>query len=222
MRVLTVYAHPNPRSFCHAVLEQFTAGLHDGDHTVDVVDLYAIKFDPVFRMRDMATYLHEDMPPEILEGMNLRQRLLENVPGGPVGRIVASRWTRGKTPAQIAKFIREHAPRDAREQWEKIEGRVPLMHREDALVMTTTLFCEADYEADWKEPMTRIIDDWGLRYPGVKHVEHIYFYEAAIAEPPKLREYLRRAYTLGKDFADVGIGVQTPATFDAVPVGGRG
>jgi NAD(P)H dehydrogenase (quinone) len=122
MRVLTVYAHPNPRSFCHAVLEQFTAGLHDGGHTVDVVDLYAIKFDPVFRMRDMATYLHEDMPPEILEGMNLRQRLLENVPGGPVGRIVASRWTRGKTPAQIAKFIREHAPRDAREQWERSRG----------------------------------------------------------------------------------------------------
>jgi NAD(P)H dehydrogenase (quinone) len=27
MRVLTVYAHPNPKSFCHAVLEQFNEGL---------------------------------------------------------------------------------------------------------------------------------------------------------------------------------------------------
>lgn len=27
MRVLTVYAHPNPKSFCHAILEQFTKGL---------------------------------------------------------------------------------------------------------------------------------------------------------------------------------------------------
>jgi NAD(P)H dehydrogenase (quinone) len=53
MRVLTVYAHPNPRSFCHAVLEQFTAGLRDGGHTSEVVDLYTIKFDPVFRNRDM-------------------------------------------------------------------------------------------------------------------------------------------------------------------------
>ncbi|MGZ4226934.1 MAG: hypothetical protein ACXVTC_11915 [Solirubrobacteraceae bacterium] len=67
----------------------------------------------------MATYLYENIPPEILESMNLKQTVLENVPGGPVGRFVASRWMRGKTPQQIAKFIREHAPKDAREQWAK-------------------------------------------------------------------------------------------------------
>ena len=32
MRVLTIYAHHNPRSFCHAVLERFTAGLRDAGH----------------------------------------------------------------------------------------------------------------------------------------------------------------------------------------------
>ena len=46
MRVLTVYAHPNPRSFCHALIEQFTRGLEDAGHESEVVDLYAIKFDP--------------------------------------------------------------------------------------------------------------------------------------------------------------------------------
>ena len=49
--------------------------------------------------------------------------------------------------------------------------------------------------------MRRIIDDWGLRYPGVKHVEHVYFYGAAIADPPQIQEYLRRARQLGRDFA---------------------
>ena len=195
----------------------------------------------------MAAYLHEDMPPEILASMGLRQHVLENVPGGLVGRYVASRWLRDKTPAQIAKFIREHAPRDAREQWQKVaaadglafiapvfwlhfpailkgwfervfaygsayalteegwqghaSGRVPLMHHEKARVISTTLFCEADYKLDWEYPMSRIIDDWGLRYPGVKHVEHVYFYEVAIAEPRRLQEYLRRARQLGRDFA---------------------
>ncbi len=24
MRILTVYAHPSPKSFCHAILQQFT------------------------------------------------------------------------------------------------------------------------------------------------------------------------------------------------------
>jgi hypothetical protein len=49
--------------------------------------------------------------------------------------------------------------------------------------------------------MARIIDDWGLRYPGVKKVEHVYFYRAAIADQETIRSYLERAYKLGKDFA---------------------
>jgi NAD(P)H dehydrogenase (quinone) len=248
MKVLTVYAHPSPKSFCHAILEEFTAGLREGGHSVEVVDLYAIKFDPVFRTRDMASYLHEDMPPDILASMNLKERLLENVPGGVVGRSAASWWLRDKSPAEIAKFIREHAPKDAREQWQKVDaadglafiapvfwlhfpailkgwfervfaygsayelsdegwqgpasGRVPLMHQEKALVISTTLFSEADYESDWKFPMTRVIDDWGLRYPGVKNVEHVYFYEVAIADAPLLQEYLRQSRQLGRNFGE--------------------
>jgi NAD(P)H dehydrogenase (quinone) len=247
MRVLTVYAHPDRKSFCHAVLEQFTGGLREAGHEVDIVDLYAIKFDPVFRTRDMASYLHEDMPPDILESMNLKQRVLDNAPGGPVGRAIASRWLRDKSTREVAKLIREHAPKDAREQWRRVDaaeglafiapvfwlhfpailkgwfervfaygsayaltregweghasGRVPLMHHDKALIISPTLFCEADYKADWEQPMRRIIDDWGLRYPGVEHVEHVYFYGAAIADPAQIQDYLRRARQLGREFA---------------------
>ena len=67
MKILIVFAHPNRKSFCHAVLEQFTQGLKDAGHTYEVVDLYAIRFDPVFRTQDFASYVHESMPPEILE-----------------------------------------------------------------------------------------------------------------------------------------------------------
>ena len=209
------------------MLDRFTAGLRDGGHTVEVVDLYAIDFDPVFRQRDMATYLHEDIPPEVLESMNLRERFVENVPGGPVaGRSPhAGHGTRRPSSRQVHPRARTQG---AREQWKKIaaadglvfiapvfwlhfpailkgwfervfaygnayalspegwqghaSGRIPLMHHDKALVMTPTLFSEADYKADWEEPMRRIIDDWGLRYPGVKHVEHVYFYGAAM--PP--------------------------------------
>jgi NAD(P)H dehydrogenase (quinone) len=54
MRVLPVYAHPNPKSFCHAILQQFTKGLEDAGHISELVDLYAIRFDPVFRLADFA------------------------------------------------------------------------------------------------------------------------------------------------------------------------
>jgi len=153
MRVLTVYAHPNPKSFCHAILQQFTKGLEDAGHVSEVVDLYAIHFDPVFRMEDFAGYVHESMPPEILEEMNLKQYILDAA-GGPIQRFVALRWLRDKDDKAVARFIHAHRPKNVVAQWEKLEK---------ALVITTTLFSEENYKAQLDAPMTRIIDDWGLR-----------------------------------------------------------
>lgn len=246
MKVLTVYAHPNPKSFCHAVLEQFTKGLKDGGHTSEVVDLYAIRFDPVFRIEDFAGYVHESMPAEILKEMNLKQRILDGA-GGPIQRFIASRWLRDKDDRTLAKFIHARRPKDVAAQWEKlanaqglafiapvfwlhfpailkgwfervfaygdaygltvegwrgeVKGRVPLLQHEKALVISTTLFREEDYKAELEEPMKRIIDDWGLRYPGVKKIEHVYFYRVPVADDATRRGYLERAYTLGKEFA---------------------
>jgi NAD(P)H dehydrogenase (quinone) len=250
MRVLTVYAHPSPKSFCHAILQQFTTGLEDAGHTSEVVDLYAIRFDPVFRTRDFASYVHENMPIDILEQMNLKQQVL-NSAGGPIQRLVVSRWLRDKDARAIARFIHEHRPKDVVAQWEKLKnaqglafiapvfwlhfpailkgwfervfaygdayaltpegwrgetsGRVPLLQHEKALVISTTLFNEKDYKADWEMPMTRIIDDWGLRYPGVKQVEHVYFYGVPVVDDQTRQRYLEQAYTLGKEFAQSGM-----------------
>ena len=129
MKVLTVYAHPNPKSFCHAILEKFTKGLTDAGHESDVVDLYAIRFDPVFRMQDFASYVHEMMPADILEQMNLRERVLEGA-GGPLRRFIASRMLRNKSAPEVAKFIHDHRPKDVIAQWEKLSSaRGARVHR---------------------------------------------------------------------------------------------
>jgi NAD(P)H dehydrogenase (quinone) len=245
MRVLTVIANPNPRSFCHAILERFTAGLESGGHESEVVDLYAINFDPVFRVPDFASYVHDSMPADVLESMDLKARARSSA-RGPLRRAAVSWLLRGKTPREIAKIIHDHRPADARAQWEKVKraqglafiapvfwlgfpailkgwfervfaygdayaltsdgwagqvrGRVPLLRHEKALVISTTLFREEDYRAVWGAPMERIIDDWGLRYPGVKQVDHVYFYGAAIANERTRRAWLEKAYRLGFDF----------------------
>jgi NAD(P)H dehydrogenase (quinone) len=246
MKVLTVFAHPNPKSFCHAVLGQFTKGLEAVGHTSEVVDLYAIRFNPVFRTQDFASYVHESMPPEILDEMNLKQHVLD-VAGGPIQRFVASLWLRDKDSQAVAKFIHAHRPKDVIEQWEKVKsaqglafispvfwchfpaimkgwfervfaygdayaltpvgwrgemkGRVPLLQHEKTLIINTTLFSEKDYKSALEASMTRIIDDWGLRYPGVKKVEHVYFYRVSATNNEARRGYLEQAYQLGKDFA---------------------
>lgn len=244
MHVLIVYAHPNPKSFCHAVLERFQSGLIEAGHTSELLDLYALHFDPVFRMRDFAGFVHESMPAEVLKSMNLRQRILDTC-RNPLERLAASIWLRGKSDIQMAKFIRSQMPKDVLfyqrkiaqaqglafiapvywchfpailkgwfervfnygfafalrpEGWSgKVSGRVPLLKQVKALVITPTLFREEDYQQTGLEKaMKTLLDDWGLRYPGIKKVEHEYFY-AVDAE--NSQGYLQRAYRLGKEFS---------------------
>jgi NAD(P)H dehydrogenase (quinone) len=77
MKVLTVFAHPGKKSFCHSVLERFDAGLRDSGHTSEIVDLYAIGFDPVLRERDSPNWMDANAPDDIIAKMNLRERMLE-------------------------------------------------------------------------------------------------------------------------------------------------
>ncbi|MDE5052712.1 NAD(P)H-dependent oxidoreductase [Niallia taxi] len=49
MNHLVVYAHPNPESFNHAILETVVQSLQGKGHVVTVRDLYAIGLDPVLK-----------------------------------------------------------------------------------------------------------------------------------------------------------------------------
>ena len=75
MRVLTIYAHHDPRSFCHTILERFTEGLHDAGHVTEVVDLYAIGFDPVYSERDSPDWVDNSVPDDVLAHWHLKESL---------------------------------------------------------------------------------------------------------------------------------------------------
>ena len=47
MRVLYIYCHPLPESLHAAIRDEALAGLRGTGHTIDLLDLYAEKFDPV-------------------------------------------------------------------------------------------------------------------------------------------------------------------------------
>jgi NAD(P)H dehydrogenase (quinone) len=49
--------------------------------------------------------------------------------------------------------------------------------------------------------MKKLIDDFGFRYPGIKNVEHVYFYSVGEAGAATRQNYLQQAYCLGKEFA---------------------
>jgi NAD(P)H dehydrogenase (quinone) len=119
VRVLTVYTHPSPTSFCHALLERFTRGLEDAGHTSDVVDLYAIKFDPVYRVDDFSFFAHESVPSEIWDEPGLRERMVAGA-GGRLRRAVAERWLREKQLPELLEVVSRQRPKDVLAQQEKV------------------------------------------------------------------------------------------------------
>ena len=54
MRVLIIFAHPEPRSFNGALRDVATATLQELGHEVEVSDLYALGFDPLEAPRHFA------------------------------------------------------------------------------------------------------------------------------------------------------------------------
>ncbi|RPI86841.1 MAG: flavodoxin family protein [Chloroflexi bacterium] len=240
MNVLTVYANPSPKSFCHAVLEQFTQGLKDAGHTSDIVDLYAMRFNPVLTARDFPNWIDENIPMETLRGM-----ILDNS-GGGIQRFLMERWLRNKDSSYLSKLIRRLRPKDVVEQQEKIaqaqglaiifpvwfvglpailkgwvervftygfaysltkegwkgniKGRIPRFTHEKALLISTTLFSEESYQDGLGEAMKKLIDDFGFRYPGIKQVEHVYFYSVSAVDASVRQGYLQEAYRLGKEY----------------------
>jgi NAD(P)H dehydrogenase (quinone) len=245
MKVLIVYAHHNPGSFCHAVLDRFRDGLTAAGHTSRVVDLYASHFDPVFRARDFASYIDPNSPPWVLELMDPRGQLLD-VARDPLRRRLAARAVRGKSQAEIATLIRKHMPKDVLAQQREVawadglafiapiyfcgfpailkgwvervftlgfafrltdagwrgdvRGRVPMLHHQRALIMSTTLFDASTYDAGIRQAISRTIDDWALRFPGIEDVQHEYFYNATCSPRAVLDGYLAQAQQFGLDF----------------------
>lgn len=62
MRVLVVYAHPVEGSFCSILRDQVVEVLNRRGHQVDLLDLYAENFDPVFSAEEHR--LHRSGPDE--------------------------------------------------------------------------------------------------------------------------------------------------------------
>jgi NAD(P)H dehydrogenase (quinone) len=246
MKVLTVFAHPGTGSFCHAVLDRFDAGLRAAGHTNEIMDLYAIGFDPVLRERDNVNWMDADAPEDVLASMHLRERLLEGA-HGPLQRIAMKQWLGHRDTRGIIRLLQQrYRPKDVATQQEKVKaanalafiapvyfvgfpailkgwiervftlgfafaltpeawkgdisGRIPLLTHEKAQIIQTTIFDKAAYDDGIGGAMRILVDQFAFRYPGIKCVEHEYFYAVHDGDSAKLSRYLERAYQLGREF----------------------
>jgi NAD(P)H dehydrogenase (quinone) len=132
MKVLIIYAHPNPKSFTKAILDNFVKGLKEAGHPYEVIDLYKTKFNPIFQDMDFAFFVDEDLPMDIFQQMDLRTMIIE-LAGGPVKRFIAKLYIKNKTDKELIRLINSQKPKDVLLQQKKVAEA-------DVLVFITQVF----------------------------------------------------------------------------------
>ena len=116
MRVLVVYAHPNPDSFSDAILEHVTRGLDESPHSYEVDRPARDRVRPGLHATGTAIqFMHESLPDELIEDANPARGGPRTRAGGPIRRYMARRWMRDKSDREIARGARRaHVPEDVR------------------------------------------------------------------------------------------------------------
>jgi NAD(P)H dehydrogenase (quinone) len=132
MKILIIYAHPNPMSFTKAILDNFVKGIKEAGHQYEVVDLYKSKFNPVFQDMDSAFFVDDDLPPELFKQMDMRGMIV-GLAGGPLKRLIAKWYIKNKTDQELMRLINSQKPKDVLVQQKKVSEA-------DVLVFITQVF----------------------------------------------------------------------------------
>lgn len=189
MKVLVVYAHPNPNSFNHAVVESFTRGLKDGGHEYEVLDLYKVKFNPVMGLDDFTQFTDLKMPEDVQEHQRKVQWADEMVFVYPIWE-----WT---CPAILEGWYQRVFSNGVAYNVE--EGITKgLLNDKKAMIISSTMANEDFYKSSGIEDAI-VKKEWATftGVCGIEDLEHVFLYEATNKE--KGEEYLRTVYTLAKD-----------------------
>ncbi len=192
MKALIVYAHPNPQSFNHAILESFTAGLKEAGHTFEVSDLYAQGFDPRFTGADFAQFTGGQMPADVVKEQ-------QKVAAADALVFIHPVWW--WMPPAITKGWYDRVLSVGFAYGISEQGQpVGLLKGKKVLTITTTMGQEASYKGMGVEEAIKATDAATFTAMcGIQDVKHVFLYAAA-TDADARKGHLEKAKQLGKGF----------------------
>ena len=192
MKVLVVYAHPNPDSFNHAVLERFVAGLHSKNHEVEILDLYAQGFNPLLSAADLASLQAGETPADI----QLQQAKVARAEG--LAFLFPIWWS--SMPAVLKGWIDRVFSLGFAYAFTE-EGPVGLLKQHKALLITTSGGDQAFFDHSGIQKAIQMTIDLGIfGFSGIPKIQHEFFYNVVQIDPATREGYLQKAYSLGMEF----------------------
>jgi NAD(P)H dehydrogenase (quinone) len=192
MKVLVVYAHPNPESFNHAVLETFVRGLQSKGHEPEILDLYAQGFNPLLSAADLASFQNGETPVDI----QAQQAKVARAEG--LAFIFPIWWS--SMPAILKGWIDRVFSLGFAYAFAE-EGPVGLLKQQKALLITTAGGDQAFFDHSGIQKAIQMTVDLGVfAFTGIPKVQHEFFYNIVQADPATRESYLEKAFSLGADF----------------------
>lgn len=168
MKYLIVYAHPNPKSFNHAIKEQVETTLKKQAKQYSVRDLYMVKWNPVLGGADLKVSEQEKIPEDI-------KKEQQYIKEADVFIFIHPIWWFGM-PAVLKGYIdRVFSYGFAYEVGpEGIKGLLP---GKKVIILNTTGGPEENYlKYGFKDALTKVFRDGIYEFCAMKVVLHKFFY----------------------------------------------
>lgn len=193
MKVLIIYAHPNPKSLNHAMLETLTKGLAEAGHTYEVVDLYDINFNPVLSAADF----------EVMQagGRSDVKIQKEKVLNADALAFIYPIWF-SAPPAILKGWIdRVFHLGFAYDVDIKIKRTVGLLKHEKVLVINTYGDAEAHDKITKMGETHQLVQDVGVfEFCGITNVQWLNFYKVVVTDDQTRKGYLKQVLDAAKNF----------------------
>ena len=191
MKYLIIYAHPNPKSFNHAILETITGELKKGKKEFKVRDLYKIGFDPALSTRDLTAIENGAVPKDIKKEQNYISK-------ADILIVIFPIWW-SAMPAMLKGHIdRVFSLKFAYDITE--EEVVGLLKGKKVFIVSTTGASKEDYEKMGAFKMMNMSIDMAIfQFSGMKVIGHKYFSSVPSVSQQDRKKMLKELKLLVKE-----------------------
>jgi len=133
MSVVIVFNHPYPKSYCNAILEAVTTGLHKGRQEVDLIHLNNDRFDPVMTEADLKAFVaRQPVDPQVINYIERLQKAEHLIFIFPIWWDIMPAQTKGFIDRVLFPGVAyDHHPRGF--------GLVPLLKNLKSITIITTM-----------------------------------------------------------------------------------
>ncbi|MGF9965321.1 NAD(P)H-dependent oxidoreductase [Bacillus rhizoplanae] len=188
MKHLIVYAHPNPQSFNHAILETLQGQLQEKGHEVRVRDLYAINFNPVLAANDFISFSQGNTPADIKAEQ-------EHITWADVITFIYPVWWTG-LPAILKGYVDRVFSHGFAYAY-GANGIEKLLTGKKSLLLSTMGNSKENYDASGMfEAMKKTTDAGIFDFTGIETVEHAFYTSVPSVDNETRKQYLEEVKEL--------------------------